>query len=263
VTFSAFWAIVLGFFALIGGFYTVVKFFDRVAAPKEKLCATVSRAPFEIPQSVKDEPQRVRDLTYAPNLAKILKERKVKELGVSDSVLNSIGYSISEYFSDELLRGLPDDIDGSDSLWTITVNNSGHKPCPEVHITIPGATLVSILREGKDKEWRKIKEIVSLETLLPGETISLKAWPRFVPWDARVRLSHGSGVGRIRKLELTPPLWHWMSDNWKFLCYVVPSMSLSIIGLALVIWHATHLDAPVTSTNSTAVLTNAVPSKSP
>ena len=216
MTFSTIWPVVLGLFAVIGAIASLIKVIEYFGKPREKLSAVVSKSYFAIPESLREVFKGMQSIRYASTVSGIFTPKLLGEIKISEQQAFSCALAFSEYLDKNLPSGIPDGIEYLNALWSVRVNNKGKRPCPEVRVTIPAATLVSIERTGSDKELRRIKEVVDLGTMTPGETVELEAWSGHGSWGKEVTLSHANGIGRVQRLELVPHFWKALSENWKY-----------------------------------------------
>jgi hypothetical protein len=149
------------------------------------------------------------------------------------------------------------------SMWTVSVHNRGKKPCEETTLVLPGAQLVCISREGASEENRELKHgVIALGVINPMETIKINAWGGWWrPGWGDIRLSHNSGIGKLRILLPTGKFFHDVEAILrldKYLTLFMVTSFLCFFGL-LIFGIVQRLERSAKPENSNSHVTNAVP----
>jgi hypothetical protein len=215
------WSIVGKILAPLGGVAGIFAIYERIFSPKGKLHATVSRTRFLLPKIVNDQYANAAKLRWASTLDEAFTGANIAKYDVTREQATRCTSLIQHYFLDKIPSELPYELTRSQSLSTVAVTNGGRKPCDDVRVTIPNAVAVLIVRPGAADEYRMIKQMVSLDTLIPKETVTITAWCGWSVNLDEVRISHSEGDGKVKELLLTPKFWNWMSKNFRYSWSVV------------------------------------------
>ncbi len=216
----------------------IIQIASWIGAPRSSLVADVSFAPLTLPDALDKQIRGFRDLTSDSVLARgvtreYLDPKLIERYG-ADYVARLTVAAIARQLSDRLPYGLPEPFRDFRGVWRVAVENRGRRAASGVRLLLPNAIYARIRHEDGTESEGPTSPLLYLNDLAPKEIMVVDAWTDIEPGEfiARsIRLTHDSGLGRVRLSVPTSGAWHWLSENPGTALWLVASVCMFLVSL--------------------------------
>ena len=221
------WKAFLSGVGLTVGVATIVSYYGLLQRGVVKLVATIRGVPWVLPASAINhieafEKLRVSLINHIGAFEKLRDPNEIQQLMMLKDDMEEMGY----------MRYDANRLGDIKSVYMIAIQNRGDMIAGGIVVSIPGAKIVEIIREGREGKEKHVlidKTLVSCGDLQPAGTLSVTAWTAEQPIKERVervriRYDHGLPV----RMFVEAPLGafaHWIDRA------IVSVIVASLVGL--------------------------------